>query len=311
MTAPRYDIPEEISLAMKSSGVKVAGHREIDYATKYTLTRDTNSAELNVFHTGKTSVGGKDSSLKRHLEAWRLKTGKSKVRKPGKNVKRSTKAIANSTPRIGTDEAGKGEYIGPLVVAGVRVLGASQDQALRAAGVRDSKDLENTRVRSLSRQVIEIVGAENSCILALEPPEYERRRDAAGRNVNRLLGELNTEIIDKLKDEVEAIVVDSFGTKAHSYIEPYVPEGISLDVRPRAEDDMAVAAASILARTRYLQAMDRLSEEVGFELPRGSTHVEEAARRVVDELGEEGLKRIAKTHFSITAKVLAGKPRTE
>ncbi len=77
-----------------------------------------------------------------------------------------------------------------------------------------------------------------------------------------------------------------------------------MEVRPRAEDDAAVAAASILARARYLEEMERLSERVGFELPRGSTYVLEGARRVVEELGEEGLAEVAKVHFSITEQVL-------
>ena len=114
------------------------------------------------------------------------------------------------------------------------------------------------------------------------------------------------EIIDKLEAEVEVAVVDSFGPKARSYIEQHVSKGITLEVRPKAEDDTAVAAASILARARYLEEMKNLSEEVGFELPRGSTHVIGAARRVVDEMGEEGLKKVAKDHFSTTEKVLQG-----
>ena len=67
---------------------------------------------------------------------------------------------------------------------------------------------------------------------------------------------------------------------------------------------MAVGAASILARARYLEEMDALSEEVGFELPRGSTHVLRAARRVVEERGFEGLAEVAKVHFGTTARVL-------
>ena len=127
---------------------------------------------------------------------------------------------------------------------------------------------------------------------------------AAGGNVNRLLGELNAEIINELKVEVEIIVVDAFGEKARSYVEPRVPEGVRLEVRPRAEDDTAVAAASILARARYLEEMDALRREVGFELPRGSTHVLEAARGVVEERGLEGLAEVAKVHFGTTKRLL-------
>ena len=95
------------------------------------------------------------------------------------------------TPRIGTDEAGKGEYLGPLVVAGVRILGETQDRRLREAGVRDSKDLSVYQAQSIASLVKEIVGTgEHLCTLSLNPPDYDRRRKAAGNNVNRLLGEL-------------------------------------------------------------------------------------------------------------------------
>jgi ribonuclease HIII len=69
---------------------------------------------------------------------------------------------------------------------------------------------------------------------------------------------------------------------------------------------VAVAAASVLARARYLEEMEALSEEVGFELPRGATHVLEAARRVVEERGMEGLSEVAKVHFGTTARITDG-----
>ena len=308
MSEPQHKIPTNLSRFLSDSGVKVTGHREIKDATKYRLSRGAETIGLNVFHTGNISEEGKDSGLKQQLRNWRLASkeprGKPENKTIGNESKGSKKPVANPIPRVGTDEAGKGEYLGPLVVAGARVLGERQDKELRAAGVRDSKELGTTQARAISTRVIEVVGLENICVLSLAPPEYDRRRNSAGRNVNRLLGELNAEIVDKLKAEVEVAVIDSFGVKARSYIEPHMPEGVDLEVRPRAENDTAVAAASIVARARYLEEMERLSEEVGFELPRGSTHVLEAARRVVDELGEDGLKKVAKTHFSITEKVL-------
>ena len=306
--APKHKIPPDLSRSLESSGAKITEHREINHATQYRLSNGPDTANLNVFHTGKISADGKDSGLKRLLESWRLSnskgSGKSKSRMPRGKDKSSERPTARSTPRVGTDEAGKGDYFGPLVVAGTRILGGTQDRELREAGVRDSKDLTLSQARSISGRIKEIVGPGNICIIALEPREYERRRDAAGSNVGRLLGELNVEIISKLKSEVEVAVVDEFGTKARSYISPRMPEGVGLEVRPRAEDDTAVAAASILARALYLEEMERLSEELGFELPRGSTHVEDAAARVVEESGEECLKDVAKDHFSTTNKVL-------
>ena len=288
-------IPEDLRRRIEAHGASVAETHEIDYATQYLLVRGPEEAKLNVYRTGKVSEGGKESGLKALLRNWRL------------SREGSPRPAPNATPRIGTDEAGKGEYLGPLVVAGTRVLGGEKDLELRGIGVRDSKAIGLRQVRAMASRASRVLGPENVRVISLAPREYEARRAAARGNVNRLLGELNTEILNELlKGEVEAVVVDAFGEKARFYVEPGVPQGVRLEVRPRAEDDAAVAAASILARARYLEEMDKLSERVGFELPRGSTHVLDAARRVVEELGEEGLAEVAKIHFSITRRLLRG-----
>jgi ribonuclease HIII len=304
-------IPGDLQRLLDRHEVEVTGSRNIDHGEQYHLKLGAESNNLNVFHTGKVSVDGKPSSLRSLLEAWRVSHQGKARRQPGVETRKATaRPRTNSTPRIGTDEAGKGEYLGPLVVAGVRVLSAEIDQALREIGARDSKELGVAQVRKIAAGIKEILGEGNVCVVSLEPKEYEARRAAAGSNVNRLLGELNVQIIDKLKDEVECIVVDAFGSKARSYIEPHVPEGVRLEVRPRAEDDVAVAAASILARARYLEEMERLSEWAGFELPRGSTHVTEAAARVYRERGMEGLREVAKVHFATTEQVIRAAEKT-
>jgi ribonuclease HIII len=294
-------IPEDLRRRIIAYGATVVEAREIAHATQYRLARGTEEATLNVYHTDKILEGGKPSGLRDLLRDWRLSqvgTGS------GKAVTGASRPVPNATPRVGTDEAGKGEYLGPLVVAGVRILGAEKDLEIRELGARDSKTLGLHQVPRIGVAIARLLGPENIRVVSLAPRVYEARRAAAGGNVNRLLGELNAQIISELKDEVEVAVVDAFGERARSYLEPLVPEGIRLEVRPRAEDDAAVAAASILARARYLEEMEELSERVGFELPRGSTHVLEAARRVVEERGEEGLAEVAKIHFATTQQVL-------
>jgi ribonuclease HIII len=296
-------IPEDLRRRIEDSGAIVADAREIDHATQYRISRGLEEATLNVYTTNKVLEGGRASGLRDLLRDWRLsRTGVKPDRR--EEVQVSARPGPNPVPRIGTDEAGKGEYLGPLVVAGTRVLGAEKDRELREIGVRDSKTLGLQQATRMAAGVRRVLGPENVCVVSLAPREYEVRRAAAGENVNRLLAELNAGVIGELSDGVEAAVVDAFGVKAGSYLEPIVPPGLRLEVRPRAEDDAAVAAASILARARYLEEMEALSARVGFELPRGSTHVLEAARRVVEELGEEGLADVAKVHFAITRQVL-------
>jgi ribonuclease HIII len=156
----------------------------------------------------------------------------------------------------------------------------------------------------LAHHILESVGPENMRVVVLPPKEYEVRRHAANDNVSKLLAQVNVQIFEELGSKVNLFVVDEFGKGARSYLEPWLPERVRLVVRPGAEDDVAVAAASVLARARYLEEMDALSEEMGFELPRGATHVLGAARRVVEERGSEGLEEVAKMHFSTTAWVL-------
>jgi len=211
----------------------------------------------------------------------------------------------DGTPRVGTDEAGKGDYFGPLVVAGVRVQGVKTARKLHKVGTRDSKTLSVREAVNVARRIVESVGPENTRVVVLPPKEYEARRHAADNNVSKLLAQVNVQIFRELgSEEVKLFVVDEFGKAARSYVEPWLPEGVRLVVRPGAEDDVSVAAASVLARAQYLEEMDTLSEEIGFELPRGATHVLGAARRVAEKRGLEGLEEVAKVHFSTTARVL-------
>jgi ribonuclease HIII len=282
--------------------VEIAGSRAIDHGTQYDLARDDETAKLNVYHTGKISAGGRASRLRELLEGWR--TSQTSVGGTRASTARAEgRPVLDGTPRLGIDEAGKGDYFGPLVVAGVRIIHAETARKLQEIGVRDSKEIRASGIRRISGRILEAVGRTNVHVISLPPLEYESSRAAAG-NVNRLLGELDATIMGELMNEVEVVVVDEFARSARSYLVPFVPDGVRLEVRPRAEDDAAVAAASIVARARQLEEIDRLSEQVGFGLPLGATHVVEAGRRVVGELGEDSLAEVAKIHFATTRRVL-------
>jgi ribonuclease HIII len=296
------EVPPDLRSLLDREGVEIAGSRAIDHGTQYDLARNDETAKLNVYRTGKISTGGRASGLRELLEGWR--TSQTSVG----STRHSTaggggRPVLDGTPRLGIDEAGKGDYFGPLVVAGVRITHAETASKLQKIGVRDSKEIRAPGIRRISGRILDAVGRNNVHVISLPPPEYESRRTAAG-NVNRLLGELDATILGKLVNEVEVVVVDEFARSARSYLEPFVPYGVRLEIRARAEDDAAVAAASIVARARQLEEIERLSERVGFGLPLGATHVVEAGRRVVGELGEDSLAEVAKIHFATTRRVL-------
>jgi ribonuclease HIII len=310
LNGPGTDFPTGLRLLLEEEGVRITSTRPIDHGTQYDLARGGETAKLNVYHTGKVSTGGRASGLRDLLDGWR--TSRTKTTGTGAQARPSrARPVLDGTPRLGIDEAGKGDYFGPLVVAGVRITGGEQAKSLQEIGVRDSKEISVIGVRRVSERILETVGQDNVRVVSLSPREYEVRRESAG-NVNRLLGELDAGIVGELASEVEVVVVDEFARSARDDLEPFVPGGVRLEVRPRAEDDAAVAAASILARARQLKEIEHLSELVGFRLPLGATHVVDAGRRVVAELGEDGLSAVAKTHFATTRRVLeqhdGGKP---
>ena len=299
---PHNDIPQDLRLVIEEWNITAAGHREIDYATQYRLERGSESVLLNAYTTGKVTVQGPRSGLKDLLEGRIAARGKRAGTRGGRPASRPA---LDGTPRVGIDEAGKGDYFGPLVVAGLRITGREVAEELRKLGVRDSKTLGDTAVRAMADRILEAAGPQNVRVVTLSPREYEARRSAAG-NVNRLLDEVDAEIIGELADGAELVVVDQYATSTLERLKPFVPEAVRLEVRHRAEDDAAVAAASVVARARQLEEMDRLSERVGFELPKGATHVLDAGRRVFGERGKAGLEEVAKTSFRITEQIVGG-----
>lgn len=209
---------------------------------------------------------------------------------------------SESTPRIGVDESGKGDYFGPLVIAACFV-GPEHLAALE--GVRDSKTVTDTNAGKLAAN---IKAACPHTIITVLPPKYNELYAKIG-NLNRLLewGHAHA-IADLLAKDLgpELAISDQFANPAGLRKRLAQKEcEIPLVSVPRAESDLAVAAASILARAEFLRRLKQLGEEIGVPLPKGAgSPVEAAARQLVRERGREALPKVAKMHFKTTQKVL-------
>jgi ribonuclease HIII len=237
------------------------------------------------------------------------------VQPQGAQTKRGDVSSSDeSEPHIGTDEAGKGDYFGPLVSAAVYV---DIDTALklRQLGVRDSKTLSDKRVRELSRKIKELAEGQYA-VTPINPRKFNElyeqfRRE--GKNLNSLLAWGHGRSIDNLLNVPQArrppakfVVVDQFADK--HYIEQRTRRaGIPIHQRHKAEADIAVAAASILARDGFLQWIERWSERTQITLPKGaSPQVIEAAKQFVRRWGAKWLGDVAKLSFRTTNQVLEG-----
>ena len=212
----------------------------------------------------------------------------------------------NRIERIGIDESGKGDYFGPLVIAAVFVDARTQDE-LKLMEVRDSKKISDGRVLELAPDIRSICP---HSIIAIGPKKYNELYIKI-KNLNRLLAWGHAKALENLLERgvtCERAISDQFGDE-RLILKALQEKGrrIVLEQRTKAESDLAVAAASVLARAEFLVRLKRLSDEVGTTLPKGaSAAVELAAKMIIKKHGRERLDSVAKLHFKTTQAVLAG-----
>jgi ribonuclease HIII len=205
--------------------------------------------------------------------------------------------------QIGIDESGKGDYFGPLVIAGVYVS-PDQEDMLRQLGVRDSKAVSDKKAAELARQIRELCPF---TIVAIGPERYNSLHTSF-KNLNKLLAWGHARTIENLLEKVscERVVADQFGDERFLN-SALMAKGrtIMLIQKPRAEEEVAVAAASIIARAEFLRRLQELSTRFGVALPKGASDlVITAGKKFVKRHGAEALGQVAKLHFRTTTSVL-------
>ncbi len=212
-------------------------------------------------------------------------------------------------PHVGTDESGKGDYFGPMVVAGVW-LDESAAARLETMGVRDSKLLSDQRCQELAGE-IRIVCNGRFVEVEIPPERYNDLYDQfkkERKNLNHLLAWGHARAIESLleKNPCSYAVADQFGNERY-ILSKLMEKGRKLRLiqTPKAERYTAVAGASILARDRFLSRMEKLSREYGILLPKGaSDRVIQPALDIIKKRGLDELKRVAKLHHKTTQKIL-------
>jgi ribonuclease HIII len=203
-------------------------------------------------------------------------------------------------PHFGIDESGKGDFFGPLVVAGVYVERGIARKLLDA-GVQDSKRIgSDTRIRALAKIIRAKAGPIVDVVL-IGPARYNELYEKFG-NLNKLLGWGHARVIENLlakKPECPRALSDQFADARvieHSLMQH--GRKINIEQRTKAESDVAVAAASILAREAFIGWLDRQGKTLGLRLGRGvSADVKATAERLANERGPEILRQVAKVHF--------------
>ncbi|MCX6838566.1 MAG: ribonuclease HIII [Verrucomicrobia bacterium] len=209
-------------------------------------------------------------------------------------------------PHIGVDESGKGDFFGPLVIAGVYVDGDAV-RRLRDLGAVDSKRIgSDERIAKLAAEIRQVRGVVWE-VIAIHPERYNQLYDKFG-NLNRLLAWGHARVIENLLERVPdcpRAISDQFANPA--VLQRALQErgrGIELVQRTKAESDPAVAAASILAREAFVGWLKAQRVRYGVECPKGvSESVKQSARKLVEDYGVEILQVLCKTHFRTSDEI--------
>lgn len=314
----RIDVFREF---IHSRGWSVVAEKEIDYGYQLVITDGINKTPIDLFASGKTLIQGKPSTLQTEIRSWAYERRATSIALPmfpepiasqleiGIHPTPDTTATVTRTTglaRIGSDESGKGDYFGPLVIGAVYVDGQTEAQLVNL-GVRDSKLLPDYRILTMA-EAIKITSP--YFVVSIGPKTYNEMYEKF-QNLNRLLAWGHARCLEKVLEMVscDLAIADQFGNESY-LLNALLEKGrqVKLEQRPRAESDIAVAAASILARADFVKRMEQLSKRVGKVLPKGASDssIVTIGREIVGQGGQSALAEVAKMHFKTTNTILQG-----
>ena len=188
---------------------------------------------------------------------------------------------------------------------------------LRKVGVKDSKALSDRRNVDLADAIRQICG-KRAQIVSIPPERYNALYDQfqhEGKNLNTLLAWAHTraleDILTEFSQDQVTVIVDKFGDEQYvrsKLLSKARQTRLNLIQLPKAEENIAVAAASILARAQFLQALARMSEQYRVSFPKGASdpRILEIGKQIVRNYGADELRKVAKMHFKTTKTLFEG-----
>lgn len=216
--------------------------------------------------------------------------------------------IVEFVPHIGVDEVGKGDYFGPLVVVSCFV---NEDFAkkIKLLGFGDSKKFSDVKISKFFQTVKDYPYYYSSVV---KPKEYNELSSKYG-NTSILLAKQHSLVIENALADLQSkgveckhVVIDQFSSSKSRVINELGELGkqIELEQYHKGEADIAVAAASIIARGIFLEEWEKMNSEYGFVFPKGASNVLYEAKQFVLKYGAEELRNVSKIGFRTTQEVM-------
>jgi len=286
---------------LRQEGFNVSDSAKKDYCFESIIKSNRESIKLQVYF-GKKGIktilqGNKESDVYKKINS--ILFGDKLFNSP---------EIIEPDSYIGIDESGKGDYFGPLVIAGVFVDSQIKEDLVKI-GVKDSKLLSDYQIRKIAEGIKKIPSL-NFNIVTINPEKYNQLYTKI-RNVNKLLAWGHSRVIENLLLKVKTFdaVSDKFGNENY-IIKSLMAEGkkINLTQITKGERFIGVAAASVLAREKFINWFTIQEKQFKINLPKGaSLIVEEKAKSLVKKSGKEFLSKFVKLHFKTTKKIITVK----
>lgn len=211
--------------------------------------------------------------------------------------------LLDTTARIGIDEAGKGDFFGPLCVAGVHAKEEAIAE-LKKIGVKDSKSMADKTILKLAKEIRKLCKVS---VVRISPLKYNLLY-AKFRNLNHLLAWGHSAAIEALFNETQCknVIIDQFASE-HVVISAIKKKKLEINLtqRHKGEEDIVVAAASIIARQEFITNLEKLEEKWGTALPKGASQkVIEAGKKFLRKYGKDKLHEVGKCHFKTYQDIL-------
>lgn len=307
----KYDKYNEIKEFLIEQGLRVGATKEINYGVQFDVVYSGNTSKIRIYESKKKGITV-DLSQVKYEPLVKLIENKDNTKDYAKMVlagDTGEQAIETDylsdkleTALIGVDESGKGDYFGPLVIAGV-YADENQKLILKELGVMDSKALSEKQIRQLAKQIKEVCTYD---VVVLGNETYNKVYERV-QNLNKLLAWGHARVIENMLGKVECkcALSDQFGNEA-LIKNALMDKGqeIKLEQRPRAEQNVVVAAASILARYEFVRRMEQMEKTYNQKFPKGASQATvNAAKLFVRTYGKERLHEVSKLHFKTTQNI--------
>lgn len=290
-------------ILLEDEGFIVDNYNDINYGIQFKITKNKDTNTIRIY-SSKKGVKLDLSMVKNQLlkySLYGLLTGEPPIEKTGMKYTMLSDDISNSI--IGTDESGKGDYYGPLVIAGVYTNNELYTE-LQTMGVMDSKKLDDESILELSKKIKE------KCpyvILALDNELYNSLYSTCN-NLNTLLAISHMDVIhellkdDRCKDTRVALIDQFVNGKVLDATakEAGIDKQIKIEYKTNGESNIAVAAASIIARATFVEMCREMSDKFDISFPKGCyLRIHETYHEFIRRYGEERLNEVSKLHFKL------------